>query len=193
MMKKFGLLVMFLGVLSACVTINVYFPEAKAREAAQQTVTEIMGKDSPSSAPDSTDAHRPGLQQWGQSALALVVNMVVPSAHAASPGEESIKQGLQLRYAEMESFYEAGVVGFTNDGLVAVRDLSAASPRDRAKVRSLVDAENSDRTALYKESARALGNPQWESRQQSIYAEEWIKQAKSRGFWYQQANGEWTK
>lgn len=192
-MKKIGFLALFVVVLTACVTINVYFPEAKAREAAQRTVNEIMGTDSTSTAPDSTDSSRFDLQQWSHSALALVVNFIVPEAHAASPGEDAIKQALQLRYAEMESFYKAGVIGFSNDGLVAVRDLNAASPRDRAKVRSLVDADNNDRVALYKESARALGNPEWESRQQGIYAQEWIKQAKALGFWYQQPNGEWTK
>lgn len=192
-MKKIGLFLAVVVVLTACVTINVYFPEAKAREAAQQTITEIMGKDSPASSQPAPDSSLLDLRQHGLHLLAETLDLLVPVAHATSPGEENIKRGMQLRFTELEPFLVSGAVGFTHDGFLAIKDLNIAPARERAKVRSLVDADNADRRALYQESARALGNPQWESRQQAIYAEEWIKQAKARGFWHQLSDGNWTK
>lgn len=189
MIKRMGTCFMFL-MLTACVTINVYFPEAKAREAAEKNVKEIMGLQKEEAAKDSQSSN---LQLNPQQILASVVDFVFPTAHAASPGEEKIKAVLRQRFPQLEPFLAAGAIGFTQDGLLAIKDMNAVAPKDKGKVKSLVNADNNDRNALYKESARALGNPKWEDKQRKIYAQEWIKQAKQKGYFYKDASGNWVK
>ena len=57
---------------AACVTINVYFPEAAAEEAADRFIDEVIGSDESADA-DSTDTQ--ALHMW-------LLDLVIPAAHA---------------------------------------------------------------------------------------------------------------
>ena len=50
----------------------------------------------------------------------------------------------------------AGAAGFGNNGLVAVRDTGSVGLKDRARFKKLVNAENKDRNALYRETEMGL-------------------------------------
>ena len=109
-----------------------------------------------------------------------------------TPAIASLKQSMQARHAQLAGNYGNGAVGFTKDGLVAMRDASAVPLAQRQAVNSLISAENQDRNALYREIARANNHPEWEQDIRTTFGQRWIKLAKS-GWWYQAANGSWTQ
>lgn len=118
-------------------------------------------------------------------------------AHAAAdleintPAITSIKSSMQARHGQLSGFYASGAVGFTRDGLVAVRDANAVPLAQRQNLNALVAAENNDRNALYKEIANANSHPEWEAEVRSTFAQRWIQ--KAQGGWYYQDGGGWVK
>ena len=63
--------------------------------------------------------------------------------------------------------------------------------RERNAVKKLVADENADRDALYREIARANGQPKWEQEIRTTFARRWIDNAPA-GWWYQ-AGGGWQQ
>ncbi|THB70983.1 MAG: DUF1318 domain-containing protein [Gammaproteobacteria bacterium] len=190
-MKK--LLVLAVAVfITACVTINVYFPEAKAREVAEDSVKRIMGLDEKKENDKQSSLDQ--LQHYAYLASSAVVDFVIPSAHAKgiSPAVTKLENSLKSKMGQVAPYLNKGAVGLTSDGFLTVKNAKAVSPKERGKVNKLVTSINKERKALYKESARALGNPQWEKKQQMTYAATWIKQAK-KGWWYQDRSGSWKQ
>jgi len=123
----------------------------------------------------------------------LLANVAVSAAdlEVNTPTISAIKSSMQARYNELAPFFNNGVVGLTQDGKVAVKDASAIPLKDRGAVNSLVSAENTDRTNLYKEIAQANGHPEWQAEIQSTFASRWIDKAQA-GWFYQKA-GAWVK
>ena len=52
--------------------------------------------------------------------------------------------------------------------------------------------ENRDRTALYREIAKANGHPEWEAQIRATFAKTWIEKARA-GWYYQDAAGAWKQ
>ncbi len=109
-----------------------------------------------------------------------------------TPAIVSLKQRMQQRHNQLETYYAKGAVGLTRDGLVAVRDANAVPLAARQSVNALVAAENQDRNAMYREIARANGHPEWEADIRSTFAQRWIQLARP-GWWYQSADGSWVR
>ena len=194
-MKKLALV--FIAVfITACVTINVYFPEAKAREVAEDSVKRIMGLEDKEGGESQRDKQSSidALQEYAYLASNAIVEFVIPSAHAKgiSPAVTKLENSLKSKMQQVAPYLDKGAVGLTNDGLLTMKNPKAVSPKERGKVNKLVNSINNERKALYKESARALGNPQWQKKQQMTYAKTWIKQAK-KGWWYQDGSGAWKQ
>jgi uncharacterized protein YdbL (DUF1318 family) len=131
--------------------------------------------------------------------VALIGWMLVPGAAAAqanleinTPAINGTRTAMAARYPQLEPFFASGAVGLTRDGMVAVRDASAVPLNQRAAVNALVAQENQDRTALYREIARANGHPEWEADIRATFARRWIERAQP-GWWYQDSGGGWTK
>lgn len=131
--------------------------------------------------------------------LALIATMFAPpSVHAQAnldidtPAITATRNAMAARYPQLEPFFASGAVGLTRDGLVAVRDPNAVSLDQRAVVNALVAQENRDRTALYREIAKANGHPEWEADIRSTFARRWIERARG-GWWVQDAGGAWSK
>jgi len=109
-----------------------------------------------------------------------------------TPAVAALQASMQKRHAELASFYANGAVGLTRDGFVALRDANAVPLARRQQVNGLVAAENQDRSALYREIARANGKPEWENDIRTTFAQRWID--KAQGGWYFQNNaGAWTR
>ncbi|MFA6040345.1 MAG: YdbL family protein [Methylophilus sp.] len=119
---------------------------------------------------------------WASAAADLEVN---------TPAISSIKSSMQSRHNQLGPFYSSGAVGLTKDGMVAVKDASAVSLKDRGGLNGLVAAENADRANLYKEIASANGHPEWQAEIQSTFASRWID--KAQGGWFYQKGGDWVK
>lgn len=109
-----------------------------------------------------------------------------------TPAVTSLKQSMQQRHGQLAGYYASGAVGLTRDGLVAVRDASSVPLAQRQAVNLLVADENRDRTALYREIARANGHPEWEGEVRTTFAQRWIDKA-APGWWYQAAGGAWAR
>ncbi len=191
-MKKL-ILIAAVAFITACVTINVYFPEAKAKEVAEDSVKRIMGLEDEKEAGDKQSA-LDQVQEFAFIASTAIVDFVIPSAHAQgiSPAVTKLENSLKAKMQQVAPYLDNGAVGLTNDGFLTSKNAKAVSPKERGKVKKLITAINSERKGLYKESARALGNPSWEKKQQSTYAQTWINQAK-KGWWYQDKSGAWKQ
>jgi uncharacterized protein YdbL (DUF1318 family) len=199
---------MALGLV-ACVTINIYFPAAAAEEAARTIVRDVLGdeatpaeqKPAPNqeSQKDDKQSSRGILQSTLSHGLAGLVDFLVPPAQAAqpnidieSPAIRKLRTSMSGRQSSLAAHYRSGALGFTNNGLVKVRDLKLISLRDRNKVKKLVADENGDRKALYSEIARANGQPQWEQNIRDTFARVWVEEA-PKGYWYQDGKGNWVQ
>lgn len=195
--------------LVACVTINIYFPAAAAEEAARTIVRDVLGEKAPAKqekpVPESTpkvNDKQSSLEytnSYYSSAMVRVLDFFVPPAQAAqpnididSPAIRSLRSSMSGRQTGLVGYYRSGALGFTNNGLVAVRDLKLISLRDRNKVKKLVADENGDRKSLYAEIARANGQPQWEKDIRDTFARVWVEEA-PKGYWFQDAGGKWQK
>ena len=194
---KYMLGALSLLLIGACVTINIYFPEAAAEKAADKVIDEVWGKQPPQegAAPEPSSSYDPRHAH----VLLTLLELSVPAAQAASadlnvstPAIEKLEASMRNRHSELLEYYGSGAVGLTKDGLVAVRDPKAAPLRARQQVNQLVAAENRDRNALYREIAEANGHPEWENDIRTTFARRWIERAQG-GWWYQDAGGGWRR
>ena len=185
-------------LLTACVTINIYFPAAEAREAAEKIVDDILGDETQKSPPakdDQTMDYRPA----GDSYALNLLDLLIPPAEAAAPNFDAdtpairkLQAGMKQRHAQLKEFYQSGAIGFTQDALVDIRDLNAVPLKQRGALKNLIAAENGDRNQLYKEIARANGRPEWEKDVRETFAKTWIGNA-AKGWWYQNSKGGWVQ
>ncbi|MCB5189417.1 YdbL family protein [Methylobacillus arboreus] len=125
--------------------------------------------------------------------VGLMAAMLVQAADMEinTPAIANIKSNMQARHGQLAGFYASGAVGFTRDGLIAVRDANAVPLAQRQNLNALVAAENNDRNALYKEIANANSHPEWEAEVRSTFAQRWIQKAPA-GWYYQDGSG-WVK
>ncbi len=185
-----GLLALF---LVSCVTVNLYFPAAEMKKAADRMVDEeIKGK------PADAEKKR-SLKNAEPSPLGFI-KLGPAEAHAAdvdvnvsTPTIRALRESLISRFQELRPYFDKGALGSTNDGYIAIRDASSLTLKDRADVNRLIDAQNKDRKALYEEivSANRLGRDAV-PRVEKIFAASWRDRAQV-GWWVQQDNGQWVK
>lgn len=193
MVKKSCFVVVLL--LSACVTVNIYFPAAAVERAADQIVKETWG----SGPTEPVKKGQPQSRIFKPDA-ATVMFRFVNEAHAqeadinvSNPAIRALKDSIKNRSELLKPYMDRGNVGITRDGLLAVRATDGLSLKERAEVQQLVDAENRDREALYVEIAKA-NNIAQESvpKIKAIFAKSWVEQARP-GWWIQDAQGNWRK
>jgi uncharacterized protein YdbL (DUF1318 family) len=111
-----------------------------------------------------------------------------------NPAIRKIIDSRSARFNELRKYFDQGVLGENNKGLIEVRALDAiADLKARADVQRLVRAENADREELYKEIAAAKNVDLAQlPRIRETYAATLRQNAKS-GDWIQQADGTWVK
>jgi len=198
-----SLLASVLVVLVGCVTINVYFPEAAAKKAADQFIDTVLDSAPAAPAKPNPKPAAPGTPSRPSSGqpLAVLMNLLVPTAYAAdtpdlriqTAASEAIRERMRQRFQnELSGALSSGAVGLTQNGLVALRDASALSLTQRAVVNAAVAEENRDRDALYREVARANGHPEWEAQIRATFARGWIERAPA-GWYYQNPAGGWQQ
>lgn len=192
-------------LLSACVTINVYFPAAEAKEAAKEFVEKVINDAAPASPPSGGGmAMRAAPAERGLAlelpAFDPLMLLGIGSAYAQGQPDFNIKtpaiQAIQSRMENrfdsgLRPHFDSGALGFTEDGLVVVRDAAAIALKDRVPVNTAVADENRDRKAVYREIAVANGHPEWEGQIRTVFAKQWVDSAKS-GWWYQRG-GAWKQ
>ncbi|HEY9134023.1 MAG TPA: YdbL family protein [Dyella sp.] len=195
-----GLLIAALVAMAGCVTINVYFPEAAAQKAADQFIGNVL--DSAQPAPQRDKEQEPPRQPApGTRPAAMLLDLLIPAAYAADTPNlrvqtattDAIQGRMQQRFRDtLGPLFDSGALGFTLDGLVAVRDAGKVPLAQRAGINASVADENRDRNALYREVANANNHPEWEAQIRATFAKGWIERAKP-GWYYQDASGAWKK
>jgi uncharacterized protein YdbL (DUF1318 family) len=193
-----GLLVTLVAV--ACVTVNIYFPAAAAEKAADAIIRDVWGQDAlqPRGSGGGETEPRSGLgagaARWASALLDGVVKPAQAQANItiSTPAIDRLRASMRARHERLKPYYGSGAVGLTRDAEVSVRDLNAVPLPQRTQVKKLVADENRDRTALYREIAKANGHPEWEGQIRQTFARQWIENAPS-GWWYQDAGGAWRR
>ena len=193
-------------LLTACVTINVYFPAAEAKEAAKEFVEKVIGDPVP--ATDEKPGSQPPAGHGGSASLQKperafnwLALVGIGTAYAQEKADISIRtpaiQAIQGRMAtrfqtQLAAGFDAGALGLTRDGMVELRDASKLALKDRVTITQAVADDNRDRKAVYREVAVANGHPEWEARIRETFAQQWIASAHG-GWWYQDAGGSWKQ
>jgi hypothetical protein len=192
-------LVTLLSVFAvACVTINVYFPEAAAVEAADRIIDKVRGD----GVSDTSSYVQPGKRRDVPVLLALangVTSFLVSDANAQgnvdfdtpSPEKQALENSLASRFPSLRPFLDSGAIGLTDAGLLEFRDRNLVPLKDRNNVVQLVAAQNNDWNALFAEIARLNGHPEWQDSIRGTFAERWI--AKADKGWYYREGGVWKQ
>jgi len=187
-------------LVTACVTINVYFPAAEAREAAKEFVEKVIGDEvAPADAPGASL-----VPASSSRALASRIDWLslvgIGSAHAQSQPDITLKtpaiQAIQSRMAarfdsQLRAGFDAGALGFAADGTIVVRDAGKLALKDRVAINQAVADDNRDRKAVYREVAVANGHPEWEAQIRDVFARQWVASARP-GWWYE-SGGSWKQ
>ncbi|MDE2406727.1 MAG: YdbL family protein [Xanthomonadaceae bacterium] len=192
-------------LLSACVTINVYFPAAEAKEAARQFVEKVISegdkvqiKEAPAGGGGMALQARPvrmqldGFDPWVLLGIGSAQAQAAPDISIKTPAIQAIQSRMEARFnGSLRGGFDSGALGFTSDGLISVRDAAKVELKDRVALNSAVADDNRDRKAVYREVAVANGHPEWEEQIRGVFAKQWIASAKA-GWWYQ-AGGAWKQ
>jgi uncharacterized protein YdbL (DUF1318 family) len=184
--------------LAACVTINVYFPAAEAKAAAQEFVEKVIDEAQPAMPADKPADNNGG----GGMAFRLDPLMLIgigtanaqgrPDITIKTPAIQAIQARMESRFnSTLRAGFDSGALGFTADGLITVRDASKLALKDRVAMNSAVADDNRDRKAVYREVAVANGHPEWEGQIRDVFAKQWVASARS-GWWYQ-SGGSWKQ
>jgi hypothetical protein len=192
-------------LLSACVTINVYFPAAEAKEAAKEFVEKVINE------ADKVEVKQPpaggggmamlerriesnlsGFDPWVLVGIGSARAQSAPDISIKTPAIQAIQSRMESRFnGSLRAGFDSGALGFTDDGLITVRDASKVELKDRVALNSAVADDNRDRKAVYREVAVANGHPEWEEQIRGVFAKQWIASARS-GWWYQ-SGGSWKQ
>ncbi len=183
--KKLFLSLLALVVLISCVTINIYFPAAEVEKAAREISEEVRGLE------QKERAEPPKNESFLR--LGPAVAHAQQELEITSPSIRQLKARMKARYPKLKPFLERGFVGETADGFLVLRDPKALSLKERAQLKRLIEAENRDREALYREVMRALGvAPRDLTRIKRIFAREWQRTAPP-GTWIETEPGKWVR
>ena len=194
-------------VLTACVTINVYFPAAEAREAAKEFVENVIGSQAQPAAPapgndgggmalrsgpSAGDAGTLAFDPWMLLGIGQARAQSAPDISIKTPAIQEIQARMEARFnGTLRAAFDAGALGFGSDGMIVVHDASKLGLKDRVAINQAVADDNRDRKAVYREVAVANGHPEWEAQIRDVFARQWIASARP-GWWYQSA-GTWQQ
>jgi hypothetical protein len=200
-MKKVTVVSLMLAavMVAACVTINVYFPEAAAEQAADRIIDKVHG--------ESTEGHTsfnaapPAAYSTPMLVMAAraVSGLLVADANAQgnvdfdkpSPEKTALENSLANRFPRLKPFYDSGAIGMSDSGSVEIRDRNLIPLKDRNTVLQLVAAQNDDWNALYAEIARLNEHPEWVDNIRRTFASRWVVKANSG--WYYKEGGAWKQ
>ncbi|MDQ3038571.1 MAG: YdbL family protein [Pseudomonadota bacterium] len=187
-------------LLSACVTINVYFPAAEAKAAAREFVEKVIDDADNTKIKESGgggmamhlerfDFDTSGFDPWILLGIGSARAQGAPDISIKTPAIQAIQSRMESRFnGTLRAGFDSGALGFTADGLISVRDAGKLELRDRVAMNAAVADDNRDRKAVYREVAVANSHPEWESQIRNVFAKQWVESAHS-GWWYQSGGG----
>jgi uncharacterized protein YdbL (DUF1318 family) len=186
--------VVLLLILSACVTVNIYFPAAAVQRAADEIVKETWGGSNGKSERVQPQSLLPFAPHPTLS-LSLTREAFAQEAdiNVSNPAIRGLRDSIKRRSGAIKPYMDKGSAGINQGGLLVVRSSEGLSLQERAEVQQLIEAENRDREALYAEIAKANNiPPDAVPKIKGIFAKSWIDQAQS-GWWIQDSQGNWKR
>jgi len=166
------ILLLTISVL-ACVTINIYFPAEKVESVADEIVDEIRGRE---------PSEKENDKQGGVKSLIRNIRLAFTPSQAWAQDVKNVsnatiralKEKMKARYSLMKPYYDKGVLKEGNDGYLSIGTTKGLGLKQKRDLKNLVDAENNDRSTLYKEVAKALDiDGSQVSKIAEIFAKEW--------------------
>lgn len=186
---------LFAAFVAACVTINVYFPEAAAVEAADRIIEKVIGDADSGASLESTPRQAPVMLALAQSFVSLLVSDANAQSQVdfdkPSPEKLALENSLAARFPSLKPYFDSGAIGVTESSVIEFRDRNLVPLKDRNTVVQLVSAQNNDWNALYTEIAKLNGHPEWQDSIRETFAERWIAKA-NKGWWYREG-GTWKQ
>jgi hypothetical protein len=181
---------------AACVTINVYFPEAAAEQAADRIIDKVRGETPTAESTGAWLAGDKAPEPLLVSAARNFVSFIVADANAQgsvdfdkpSAKKTALENSLANRFPQLKPFYDSGAIGVNETGAIEIRDRNLVPLKDRNSLLQLVNAQNSDWDALYAEIASLNGHPEWEDEIRRTFASRWVAKADA-GWWYKERGG----
>lgn len=103
-----------------------------------------------------------------------------------------VKHSLAQRTSRLIRFYEAGIIGLGNDGMIKIRDASRLTLVQRQIAEKLIDQENPDRNSLIYALAEAHGGAEARAAARVAQVQRWKEQFRS-GWWVEDEQGRWQQ
>lgn len=184
-----------LGVHTACVTVNVNFPESAVQKATDDYVRDLYRSKEKKSEPEAAPSPSASLYKsihwvspWNQTAIADDEVFKVDTDKALT-----IRDKLAGRLADVIQFKRSGVLGESNDGMLVLKDGKKLKPILLKKVEKIVSDENKDREELYNEIVSANGmNKNRVKNVQKSFARSFQAESPSQS-WVQDTEGKWAQ
>jgi len=184
--RVFTIIFSLFVLIIACVTINIYFPEAAVQKTAEEIVDEVRKSEEEGKKKQEMDIV--------QTSFSLF-----PAAYAqeeervSSPKIRALKESLKEKEPLLRPFFDQGNIGEGNEGFIQIRSEDNLSLKEKADVRGLVKDVNGNRESLYAEVAKALSIEESQiPRIQKIFAKSWIENSRL-GWWIQNDDGDWIR
>jgi uncharacterized protein YdbL (DUF1318 family) len=180
---------------TACVTVNVNFPEATVQKASDDYVKDLYrakekGRIEPAVTPQASASPTAGSSWFIANAMAAEIPSSFRMDNAAI---SAVKQSQAGRIGQIAAAARAGQVGETNDGKLAVDPGNTLKPLLKKGVQPLVDAENKDREKLYKEviELNSMSKNRLKDVEKSFSRS--FQDAAPAGTWLQDESGKWAQ
>ena len=184
---------LFVFLLTACVTINIYFPAAEVQKTAEEIVSDVRGADAKNldrSAPENKDS---------EAGPVSFMRLGISKAYAARELDVSnatirtLKGRIKQNYPRLRKWLAKGVLGEGYNGYVVMRQAGSLNLKAKVEAKRVMQEENSNRKALYAAVASALNIQSSQvSRVGRIFAQQW-QRAVPPGTWIETAPGKWIR
>lgn len=132
--------------------------------------------------------------------LILLAFLAIPATAAPTSSEINLdigtppvmvaKHTLAQRSSRLIRFYEAGVIGLGDDGMIKIHDGSRLTLTQRQIAEKLIDQENPERNSLIYAIAEAHGGKEAQPAVRAAQIKRWKEQFHS-GWWMEDAQGNW--
>ncbi len=180
-----------LSIVMACVTVNVYFPAKEVEKKAGDIIDDI--RKIPPSPPTSPSDPKSSIDHLKNLLSNKGLAYAQKGGDVSNPAIQSLKQHIRERFPRLVPFFQKGAIGEGRTGLVEMLDNNNLTPTEKKDAKSLVEAENRDRQALYQEVAKSMNiSSDQISRVQRIFARKW-QQSAERGWWIQKDDKQWVQ
>ena len=193
--------------LSACITVNVNFPESAVQRAADDFVRDLY-KDSSAQSSDAEEPTSPVKTKKKKAPASNAKPSVsssilkffdfLPTAHAqelnmSSPKSKEIRARMGSRVGEIVKFKQKGALGENFEGELTLKDASGLSADEKKIAEKLVKEENKDRNDLYEEiqSVNSISDRK-QTRIRKFFGNA-FRMNSPAGTWIEAEEGKWKK